>query len=235
MIEEITAVKTQEQLAREEKTKVTKSRGMKPAVAKNSGEQQKGKTLFQLKADLLHKVQDMVSNVEFETPEEEAEFARKLQQKMESGQKLTTKEMNYLKKTNPILYQNMLRVQREREALKNRLKHCKTKQEAQQVISQAYAAVSKKDPVRQQMLAAIANVAKQFTNSSHYQKLPENAEELKKRENQKNVESEDPFPEDKMAEAEDGKASISYEGGLGSYQSAVLTDSTNTAVFSSEA
>lgn len=236
MVEEITAIKAQEQLAREEKTKVVKSRGMEPAVAENSGEQQKGKTLFQLKADLLHKVKDMVLNVEFETPEEEAEFARRLQQKMESGKKLTTKEMNYLKKTNPILYQHMLRVQHEREALKNRLKRCKTKQEAQRVISQAYAAVSKKDPVRQQMLAAITDVARQFTNSSRYQKLPENEEELKKRKQQKVDESEDPFPEDKAAEDEEnGEVSISYEGGLGGYQSAAVADSTSTAVFSSEA
>lgn len=236
MVEEITAVKAQEQITKKEKTKVVKSRGMEPAVAENSDDQQKGKTLFQLKADLLHKVKDMVLNVEFETPEEEAEFARRLQQKMESGKKLTTKEMNYLKKTNPILYQHMLRVQHEREALKNRLKRCKTKQEAQRVISQAYASVSKKDPVRQQMLAAISNVARQFTNSSRYQKLPENEEELKKRKQQKVDESEDPFPEDKAAEDEEnGEVSISYEGGLGGYQSATVTDSTSTAVFSSEA
>lgn len=236
MVEVITALKAQEQLAKTEKTKVTKSRKMETAITDNKENQQQGKTLFQLKADVLHKVKDMVLNVEFETPEEEAEFARRLQQKMESGKKLTTKEMNYLKKTNPVLYQHMLRVQHEREALKNRLKRCKTKQEAQRVISQAYAAVSKKDPVRQQMLAAISDVARQFTNSSRYQKLPENAEELKKRKNQKVDESEDPFPEDKEAEEEgDGEVSISYEGGLGSYQSAAVTDSTSTAVFSSEA
>ena len=65
-----------------------------------------------------------------------------------SGEKLSRKEMNYLRKYNPYMYHQMVRVQQKREALKERLKHCRSKEEAQQAIGAAFSSIHEKDPVK---------------------------------------------------------------------------------------
>lgn len=53
-------------------------------------------------------------------------FENNIQQKIKSGAKLSQKEMNYLRKYNPYMYQQMVRVQQRREALKEQLRHINT-------------------------------------------------------------------------------------------------------------
>lgn len=53
--------------------------------------------------------------------------------KLKSGSELTPEEMAYLKEKNPEAYQEYEEVKREREAYKNQLKNCRTKEEAERV------------------------------------------------------------------------------------------------------
>ena len=50
--------------------------------------------------------------------------------KLKSGKKLSQKEMDYLRKTNPIMYSHAMRVQRIAETIEEQLKHAKSKEEA---------------------------------------------------------------------------------------------------------
>lgn len=62
--------------------------------------------------------------------------------KLQSGKKLSQKEMDYLRKTNPIMYAHALRVQRMAEAVEEQLKQAKSKEEADQIISSALSGCS---------------------------------------------------------------------------------------------
>ena len=76
--------------------------------------------------------------IDFENEAERIKFQEKIERKIKSGAKLSQKEMNYLRRYSPYLYQHMIRVQQKRESLKEQLKHCRTKEEANQAISTAF-------------------------------------------------------------------------------------------------
>ena len=97
--------------------------------------------------------------------------------KLQSGKKLSQKEMDYLRKTNPIMYAHTLRVQRMAEAVEEQLKHAKSKEEADQIISSALSGISKNDPDREYIYAAVNRISTEFHKSGAYDKLPNTIEE----------------------------------------------------------
>ncbi len=175
------------------------------------------KSSAQIRAEFIKGIMDRINGDDFESEEERQAFENKIQQKIKSGAKLSAKEMAYIRRTNPYIYQQVVRVQQRREALKEQLRHCRTKEEAQQVMSNAMTSISDKDPARDAMIAAVQNVSQQFRDSEAYQKLPDTEEDLKKAKKSDSP-MEDPFKED--AEEDDG-STVSYSFGSGGYQEAV--------------
>ena len=175
------------------------------------------KSLAQIKAEFVKGIMDKMHGDDFDSEEERQAFENKIQQKIKSGAKLSAKEMDYIRRTNPYIYQQVVRVQQRRETLKEQLRHCRTKEEAQQVMSNAMTSISDKDPARDAMIAAVQNVSQQFRDSEAYQKLPDTEEDLKKAKKSDSP-MEDPFKED--AE-EDDDSMVSYSFGSGGYQEAV--------------
>ena len=87
--------------------------------------------------------------------EERAQYEQKIFQKLKQGKRLSSAEMNYLQIHNPTMYQKALRVQNAKERLQTRLEHCRSKEEANDVIAMEMSAVSDKDPDREYMLAGL--------------------------------------------------------------------------------
>ena len=104
--------------------------------------------------------------------EKKQEMLSRIMGKLKSGKKLSAKELDFLRRTDPILYAHALRVQRMAEALKQQLSHAKSKQEANDMITSAIAGVSDKDPDKEYLLAAYNEVSKNFHKSPAYQRLP---------------------------------------------------------------
>lgn len=105
----------------------------------------------------------------------------KITAKLKAGKRLTSQEMSFLMKHSPALYQTAKRVQMQREALENQLKHAKSKEEANEIIGDALGGVSKKDPDAEYIIAAYQDEAKTFKSQSAYEKLPNTKEEAKKK------------------------------------------------------
>lgn len=113
--------------------------------------------------------------------EKKQEMLSRIIGELKSGKKLSAKELDFLRRTDPILYAHALRVQRMAEALKQQLSHAKSKQEANDMITSAIAGVSDKDPDKEYLLAAYNEVSKNFHKSPAYQRLPNTPEDAKKR------------------------------------------------------
>ncbi len=187
------------------------------------------KSQAQVRAEFVNRIMDKINGDDFDSEEGRATFESKIQQKIKSGAKLSQKEMNYLRKYNPYMYQQMVRVQQRREALKEQLRHCRTKEEAQRVMSSAMTSISDKDPAREAMIAAVQNVNQQFRSSEAYRKLPNTEVDLKKARKADNT-SEDPFKaEDSDDEGE--SSAITYSFNPGGYQEAVADRTSNIPVF----
>ena len=166
-------------------------------------------------------IKDKICGIDFKNETERLKFQEKIERKIKSGAKLSQKEMNYLRRYSPYLYQHMIRVQQKRESLKEQLKHCRTKEEANQAISTAFSSIGDDDPVREAMVAAVANVSEQYRSSETYKKVPNTREDLKKLQNLKRNSS-DPFKQDEEDGRDDGEyAEILYSFNGNGYQEAI--------------
>jgi hypothetical protein len=67
------------------------------------------------------------------------------------------------------------------DCMENRLKHARSKEEANEIITSTISSVSDKDPYKQYMVAALNETAKDFRNSKAYAKLPTTKDDAKKR------------------------------------------------------
>lgn len=109
--------------------------------------------------------------------EEKQAYEAKIMQKLHSGKKLTSEEMNYLRVKNPQLYAQAARVQAMRENLKKQLENCHSKEEVEKVYGNSVSMVSKNDPMKEAIVAAYDDVMKEFKKTDKYQALPQKEED----------------------------------------------------------
>lgn len=140
-------------------------------------EKQKVKSVQELAEFVLDKVND----TEEMTEDDSAEMTARIIAKLEAGRKLSAEEMNFLRRTNPILYARAVRVQRIADAVKEQLRHARSKEEANQIVSTAVSGLSKNDPDKEYIVAAVNRVWTEFHKSGAYSKLPGTVEEAKKK------------------------------------------------------
>ena len=86
---------------------------------------------------------------------------------------LSVEELNYLRIHNPELYRSAMRVKTAKQQLKEQLRHCKSKQEANTLIVRAISRISDKDPDKTYLTAGLRKVAEEFKKSFRYARLPE--------------------------------------------------------------
>ena len=129
------------------------------------------------KRELVEYIVDKLNDTEELTDEKRGEMDQKIMAKLESGKKLSVKELDYLRKTNPIMYAHAMRVQRMAEAVEAQLKHARSKEEADRIITSAMSSVSKNDPDKKYIVAALNRVETEFHKSRYYQELPNNTED----------------------------------------------------------
>lgn len=152
--------------------------------------------------------------------------------KLNSGQKLTTEEMEYLKEHDPQAYQRVKATEMEQKHYEQELKRCKTKEEVQRV-KMAHAATSlnmvneiKNNPNipeskkleliwnEHRKNKALEESTQEFVESGKYAKLPTEAEkqkaekDLEEASDSENISKE--IPEEAWVEAEKAKAALSH-------------------------
>lgn len=113
--------------------------------------------------------------------DEKRQYNQKIMAKLKRGKHLTSEEMNYLKIHNPVLYRTAMRVEIEKQRLKEQLKHCKSKEEANNIISEAICGIGDKDPDKEYLVAGIQETAKNFRKDSRYARLPDTIEQAKRK------------------------------------------------------
>ncbi|WMJ87292.1 hypothetical protein [Anaerocolumna sp. MB42-C2] len=117
-------------------------------------------------------IKDKIADAFDYSEAEEQQLNAGINAKIQSGEKLSPKELLYLRKKNPILYTKMMMMDRKREILKQRLKTCKSKKEVNDVIAGEVGMIGKKDPDKELKLKTILNTEKEFKKTEHYKRLP---------------------------------------------------------------
>lgn len=151
--------------------------------------------------ELAEYILESGTKIEKMSEEDRAKMDKQIILKLKSGKKLSQKELDHLRKTNPIMYAHAMRVQRMAEAIEEQLKHAKSKEEADRIISSALSGMSKNDPDKEYIVASVNRINTQFHKSGAYNKLPNTMEEAEKKSSRGNG---DIFSEAEEEEAHDG-------------------------------
>lgn len=156
--------------------------------------------------------------------------------KVQTGKKLSAKEMEYLQKNDPEVYAKALSIQQERKAYERDLKRCKTQEDVQRLkltqVGQSLSQVNEisNNPViplekklqyamlENAKVTAIAEETEKFVRSGEYDKLPTEAEQnkaLEKMKDEKERKPEETKPEDAQVMAEETGTSEDTEAAEG--------------------
>lgn len=150
-----------------------------------------------------------------------AKLSAQIDLKLNSGQKLTAEEMDYLQKTDPQKYQKLKAMEAEQENYEKELKRCKTKEEVQRVrMSHTASSLSAVNNIinnpaipeekkfelvmhEHHKHMALETSTKEFVESGRYAKLPTDAEKMKAEKELKEAELgiEEPAEEGEASEA----------------------------------
>lgn len=134
--------------------------------------------------ELVEYILESRNDIEKMSDDDHAKMDAQILAKLKSGKKLSQKEMDYLRKTNPIMYSHAMRVQRIAETIEEQLKHAKSKEEADRIISSSLSVISKNDSDKEYIVAAVNRINTEFHKSGAYNKLPNTMEEANKKNNQ---------------------------------------------------
>lgn len=162
---------------------------------------QKRKSTSNFTADGTTTIDDWVKQQAEEIRQSQKDGSAKLQAqidlKLNSGQKLTAEEKEYLRKNNPEAYQHVKNLEAEQESYERELKRCKTKDEVERVkMLHTAASLSAVNSVmnnpaipenkklelvmrEHQKNSALQKSTREFVESGQYAKLPTEAERLK--------------------------------------------------------
>lgn len=145
-------------------------------------------------------------------------YESSIRAKLSAGKRLSSKEMQYLRKYNPALYAQVVRIEAKRQAVEERLKHAKSKKQVQEIQADALATISKNDSAREYMAAAVQEAVAEFKKTGEYKSLPEVEEKEKNVQSGKREHKSDNKKKDKEEEG----LSITYEFSKGFYQMAYV-------------
>ena len=139
-----------------------------------------GKSLSMQISDVIRKVHDEARDA---NGEGDSKKMAEIQAKIKRGKKLSSKEETYLKEHNPELYMQYQRIRKMVEAMENRLKNAKSKEEVNDIVYQSINSVSDKDPYKEAIVAAREEAVKEFKKSDVYKKLPATSDEANEAQN----------------------------------------------------
>jgi hypothetical protein len=141
------------------------------------------RTEAELAEYLMEKINDDSDSM---SDEDKEKMRARIEAKLKSGKKLSSKEEQFLKETDPQMYMQYRRIRAMADQMTAQLKQAKTKQQANDIITTAVSGVSDKDPYKEYVLAALHEAAKEFKKSPDYSRLPDTDADLDKKKKMSN-------------------------------------------------
>lgn len=174
--------------------------------------------------DGMRKIIEYVENItdfgigETDRQEVREKYESSIRAKLNAGKRLSSKEMQYLRKYNPALYAQAVRVEAKRQAVEERLRHARSKKQVEEIQFEALSTISKDDSAREYMTAAVREAVAEFKKTDAYKSLPETEEKEKNTQSGKREHKSGNKKQDK----EEERLPITYEFSKGFYQMAYV-------------
>lgn len=141
-------------------------------------------------AEQIRKILGKDNIVDADSEKKKIKMESEIIQKMKNGKELTPKELEFLKKNNPLFYRYAKIVEVKRKCIENQLQHCKSKEEARLIQDNAMSELNMQSTIAKMIANTAINAVEEFKKLDEFKKLPEtNKEESKEsdKSNNKNV------------------------------------------------
>lgn len=126
---------------------------------------------------MLHRInKNMEASNQLEGKKSEKTIA-KIRARLKAGKKLSSKEMNYLRRFCKVLYEEAVKIQLKRKQFEEKIESCKSKQEVMELLSFELVQVSKYEEDKEALMNTYEDVVKEFQKTSEYKSLPMKEEE----------------------------------------------------------
>ena len=114
----------------------------------------------------------------FSNEQQKSAYEARLIRKVNSGAKLSGQEMAYLQKHMPEVYAKAKKIQLKRQAVEERLKACRSKQEVANAVLAETGMISEEDPDCAALQRAVQSAVEEFKKTDRYQSLPQTIQEV---------------------------------------------------------
>lgn len=151
--------------------------------------------------EIFKQIQDITEEKSKMSEEKKQQQFLRIQQKLQSGCKLTAEELSFIQRYYPDMYPRIMRIQAQRQQLENSLKQAKSKEAAERIYNAAMNSIAKEDPDKAALMAAYTKAYAEFKETACYRELPEKDEEAKQN---------DVFSEKAIDEVEQEKHLLMY-------------------------
>ncbi len=135
---------------------------------------------YEYAMEMFKKMQDITAEGSRMNEEKKEQEMQRIQQKINNGEKLTAMEMAFIRRYYPEMYPRVMRIQAQRQALESRLKQAKSKEEVEQIYSEAMSSIAEEDPDKASLQAAYTKAYTEYKETDRYKSLPEKEEKDKK-------------------------------------------------------
>ncbi|MSS64760.1 hypothetical protein [Velocimicrobium porci] len=121
---------------------------------------------------MLKKINEEFQKVNNENKEKREKVIARIRSKLRAGKKLTAKELEYLRKYSPELYEEAVKIQLKRNAFEEQIKHCKSKEAVMEELIIAMEHIAEEGETKEALMNAYQEVVKEFQKTSKYKELP---------------------------------------------------------------
>lgn len=153
-----------------------------PNVQQND-KQEKFHELWKTKMQEIEQSREFFTKLVKEAKEERT--MSEIMAKLRSGRRLSPAELRYLSQKDPMLYQKAVQIMEEQKSYERSLKRCKTKAEAQRLLTTKMStlnAIAKVFPEEAEIrMSGIQSIHHKFTQSKEYASLPADEREAHQR------------------------------------------------------
>lgn len=125
---------------------------------------------------LLQSIDENIEKANQNKEKKNEKTTRKIIAKMKAGKKLSSKEMEYLKRFCKELYAEAIKIQRKRNAFEEKIEHCQTKQEVMAAMTFEMGHVIEEGENVEVLMNGFENVLKEFKKTNKFNRLPDRQE-----------------------------------------------------------
>lgn len=130
---------------------------------------------------LLRNIDENIEKTKQNREKKNGNTIKRITGKLKAGKKLTSKELQYLKRFCQELYVEAIKIQRKRNAFEQKIENCQTKEEVMAAMAFEMAHVIEEGENVETLMNAYEDILKEYKKTNKFNALPDREEDEEKK------------------------------------------------------